>query len=125
MRKTLLGFVVLALCVAFSGVSAHAQTSVDLFIGPGAVTFTTTAEGSTATASFSASGFALSGSPTGTYNYSLTGGPVTLTQISPGNFTAASTPLTLTLTGTGGTTGSLVATVDLMSFKQTGVVGIF
>lgn len=125
MRKTLLAFVVLVLCVAFSGVSAYAQTSVDLFIFPGAVTFTTTAEGSTATASFNASGFALSGSPTGTYNYSLTGSPVTLTQTTPGNFTASSTPLTLTLTGSGGTTGSLVATVDLTSFKQSGGVGVF
>jgi len=125
MRKTLLGFVALALCVAFSGVSAHAQTAVDLFIGPGAVTFTTTAEGSAATASFSGTGFALSGSPFGTYNYSLTGSPVTLTQTTPGNFTASSTPLTLTLTGTGFTTGSLVATVDLTSFKQSGGVGIF
>jgi hypothetical protein len=125
MRKTLLGFVVLALCVAFSSLSAHAQTSVDLFIGPGAVSFTTIAEGSAATASFSATGFALSLSPIGTYNYSLTGSPVTLTQTTPGNFTAASTPLTLTLTGTGLTSGSLTATVDLMSFKQTGGVGIF
>jgi hypothetical protein len=125
MRKLLVSSVFLVLCLVLSGQPAHAQTAVDLFLGSGAVTFTTTVNGSTATANFSASGSALSNSPGGTYTYSLTGGPVTLTQSTPGNYTASSTPLTLTLAGSGGTTGNLTGTVDLVSFQQGSFVGTF
>ena len=125
MRKQLLGFVVLALGLVFCSVTAHAQTTVDLFLGSGAITFTTTVNGSTATAAVSASGSALSLLPGGTYDYTLSGGPVTLTQTSPGNYSASSTPLTLTLSGTGVTTGALTGTVDLVSFQQATTVGTF
>ncbi len=125
MRNTLAILALLALCLAFGSVPAQAQTSVNLTLTSGAVTFTTTVPGSTATASFNASGPAFAFSPDGTYNYTLTGGPATLTQTSPGNYDVSSAPLTLTLTGTGGTTGSLTGTVNLVSFQQSGVVGLF
>jgi hypothetical protein len=123
MRKVLFGFAILILGLGFSSTAAHAQTAVGLLLGPGAVTFTTTVEGSTATATFNASGSALSGSPSGNYSYTLTGGPVTLTQTSPGVYTASSTPLTLTLVGTGSTTGTLTATINLESFQQENRIG--
>jgi hypothetical protein len=125
MRKALVGFLALAVCLVFNCVTAHAQTLVMLNLGSGAVTFTTTVPNSTATASFSATGTATSSLPGGTYTYSLTGSPVTLTQTSPGNYTASSTPLTLTLTGTGVTTGMLTGTVDLLSFHQDLFSGTF
>jgi hypothetical protein len=118
MRKTLVVFGLLALYLGFSCVPAQAQTAISLILTTGAVTFTTISPGSTAMASFAATGPALQISPSATYTFSLTGGPATLTQTTPGNFTVSSTPLTLTLTGTGGTTGALTGTVNLFDSAQ-------
>ena len=118
MRKTLVVFGLLALYLGFSCVPAQAQTAINLILTSGAVTFTTISPGSTAMASFTATGPALQISPSATYDFSLTGGPATLTQTTPGNFTVSSTPLTLTLTGTGGTTGALTGTVNLFDSAQ-------
>ena len=59
MRKTLVVFGLLALYLGFSCVPAQAQTAISLILTTGAVTFTTISPGSTAMASFTATGPAL------------------------------------------------------------------
>lgn len=116
---------VLALCLAFSSVPAHAQTVVNFYINPGGVTFTTTGTDK-ASATFTA------GNSTATWGtsageYTLVGGPVTLTETSPTSniYTASNTPLALTLNSTGGPAGTLAGQVTLVSFTQTHQSGTF
>ena len=112
MRKTLAGFVFLALCLAFSSTPAHAQTVVNLLLDKNTVVFLGGA-GDTATFSVSATGFGVSGA--NTFNYTLNGGPIGLTETSPNFYTVSGGPLNLSVTGGA---GSLKGTVDLISFSQ-------
>lgn len=125
MRSSLASFLAVAAMFVFGPSAAKAQTAVTLNLTTSAATFTSGAS-DTATVTFSASGTATSTSPSGNYSYSLTGGPVTLTESAPNSdyYTASNTPLTLTLTGTGGTTGSLTGTVELVDFDQTNFLGV-
>jgi hypothetical protein len=113
MRRLLMGTLILMLCVAFGAHVASAQTVVNINATSSAVTFTSTS------VTFHASGTASSSSPTGSYTYTLTGGPVTLTYEGGGTYAPSSTPvLDFTLTGTGGTTGTLTGTVTLVDIEQ-------
>jgi hypothetical protein len=127
MRKSLLGFLVLALCFVFSSAPAHAQTTVNFYIiSPNTVTFTSGAgDTGTATVSITAgNGSATWGTSTGNYTFS---GSATLTETAPGSNTylATGSPLTLTLSSTSGPAGTLSGTVDLVSFTQTATSGSF
>jgi hypothetical protein len=118
MRRLLMGTLILMLCVAFGAHVASAQTVVNINATASAVTFTSSS------VTFHASGTASSSSPTGTYHYTLTGGPVSLTYNGSGDYTPSSTPvLDFTLTGTGGTTGTLTGTVTLVDIQQSGKTG--
>ena len=119
MRKSLLGFVVLALCFAFGSVPAHAQTAVDLYLIGGQVTFTSAAGGNaTATINVPPGGFGESASGAYAYSYSLSGGPITLTETAPNTYTASgSLALDVQTVTPGG--GSLTGTVNVLSFVQT------
>ena len=112
MRKTLAGFVFLALCLAFSSTPAHAQTVVNLLLDKNTVVFLGGA-GDTATFSVSATGIGVSGA--NTFNYTLNGGPIGLTETSSNFYTVSGGPLNLSVTGGA---GSLTGTVDLISFSQ-------
>lgn len=114
MRKTLAGFVFLALCLAFSSTPAHAQTVVNLLLDKNTVAFVGGA-GDTATFSVSATGIGISGA--NTFNFTLNGGPIGLTETSPSSnfYTVSGGPLNLSVTGGA---GSLTGTVDLISFSQ-------
>lgn len=119
MRASSLGFLVLSLCFAFSSTTAHAQTTIDFNIDPGGVTFAAGAGGSVIVTISAGNGSATWGSSTGVYT--LTGGPVTLTETSrhSNSYTFSGAPLTLTLNSTNGPKGSLTGIVTLVSFAQT------
>jgi len=125
MRTSLLSFALLSLCFAFSGTAAHAQTTVDSNIDPGGVTFTSGAGGSLTVTISVGNGSATWGSSKG--KYTLTGGPVTLTETSPKSdiYRFSGAPLTLTLNGTSGPKGSLTGIVTLVSFAQSNKNGSF
>lgn len=124
-RRSLLGFALLLLCFAFSSTAAHAQTTIDFNIDPGGVTFTTGAGGSVIVTISAGNGSATWGSSKG--KYTLTGGPVTLTETSPhsGSYTFSDAPLTLTLNSTSGPKGSLTGIVTFVSFAQADKGGSF
>jgi hypothetical protein len=119
MRKSLVGFVFLAVYLAFTSMPAHAQTVVDLFLTANTVEFTggkTVAGVDSVLTSIGASGSASDG--TNLYLYSLTGPTITLTETSPtsNEYTAVGGPLTLNIAGGAGT---LSGTVAIDSFEQT------
>src|SRR5271169_5607940 len=80
MRRLLLGFALLVLCSAFSSTAAHAETTIDFNINAGGVTFTSGSGGSVTVTIDAGNGSATWGSSAG--EYTLTGGPVTLTETS-------------------------------------------
>jgi hypothetical protein len=116
---------VLALCLAFSSLPAHAQTVVNFYLNPGGVTFTTTGTDKVSATFTAGNNSATWGTSAG--KYTLVGGPVALTETSPTSniYTASSTPLTLTLNSISGPAGTLTGHVTLVSFTQTHQSGTF